>query len=101
MNLLIDGNLTYSPSEISCIRDVTLYSTIWDFDVLIEIDRRYRDHVWNHLKMNGAYDYVKAIVHVDREYGFKISDQPASNIRVDKIVCENLNFIIDRLSKFG
>ena len=36
MNLLIDGNLTYAPSEITCVRDVTLYSAVWtEYEVLI------------------------------------------------------------------
>ncbi len=102
MNLSIDGNLTYPPSEISCVRDVTLYSTIWgEFTVLVEIEKQFRDHVWRHLKTFGAYDYVEAIVSVDREPGFRISDRDRSNIMVDKITCENLSFIIQRLQAFG
>lgn len=102
MNLVIDGNLTYPPSEISCVRDVTLYSTIWcEFTVLVEIEREYRDHVWKHLKRYGAYDYVEAIVPVGREGGFKIGDSDRSNYRVSRIVCENLNQIITTLSRFG
>lgn len=102
MNLIIDGNLTYPPSEISCVRDVTLYSTIWgEFTVLVEIEKQFRDHVWRHLKTFGAYDYVEAIVSVDREPGFRISDRDRSNIMVDKITCENLSYIIQRLQAFG
>lgn len=102
MNLIIDGHLTYPPSEISCVRDVTLYSTIWgEFTVLIEIEREFRDHVWKHLKSYGAYDYVQAIVSVDREPGFKIADRPSANVSVPKITCDNLNQIITRLSRFG
>jgi len=102
MNLIIDGHLTYPPSEISCVRDVTLYSTIWgEFTVLIEIEREFRDHVWKHLKSYGAYDYVQAIVSIDREPGFKIADRPGANVSVPKITCDNLNQIITRLSRFG
>jgi hypothetical protein len=102
MNLIIDGNLTYPPSEISCVRDVTLYSTVWtEFDVLIEIERQHRDHVWKHLRMLGAYDYIEDIVSIDREPGLKISDRPRSNIVVTKITCENLNFILSRIRRFG
>ena len=102
MNLIIDGNLTYPPSEISCVRDVTLYSTVWgQFTVLVEIEKQFRDQVWHHLKSYGAYDYVEAIVSVDREPGFRISDRDRSNLVVDKITCDNLNFIINRLKTFG
>lgn len=102
MNLIIDGNLTYPPSEISCVRDITLYGTVWgEYTVLVEIEKQYRDHVWKHLKSYGAYDYIEAIVSVDREPGLKISDKPRSNIKVTKIVCENLNQIITSLRRFG
>ena len=102
MNLIIDGNLAFPPSEISCVRDVTLYSTVWaDLSVLIEIEREYRDQVWKHLREYGAYDYVQAIVAIDREPGLKISDRPYSNICVTKITCENLNYIINRIKRFG
>ena len=102
MNLIIDGNLTYPPSEITCVRDVTLYSTIWgEFTVLVEIEREFRDHVWRHLKDYGAYDYIEAIVSVGREPGFRISDRDRSNLVVDRITCDNLNFIINRLKSFG
>ena len=102
MNLIIDGNLTYPPSEVSCVRDIALYSAVWgQFDVLIEIDRQFRDHVWQHMKRSGAYDYVEAIVSIGREPGLRIGDSPSSNIRVDAIRCENLNDIITRLARFG
>lgn len=102
MNLVIDGNLTYPPSEISCVRDVTLYSTIWgEFTVLVEIEREFRDHLWYHLKSYGAYDYVEAIVAPGRESGFRISDQPKSNILVDRITAETLPAIISTLRRFG
>lgn len=102
MNLVIDGNLTYPPSEISCVRDITLYSTIWgEFCVLVEIDRMYRDDLWKHLKSYGAYDYIEAIVSPGREPGFLISDTPGSNYMVDKITCETLPGIITTLKRFG
>ena len=102
MNLVIDGNLTYPPSEVSCVRDITLYSTIWgEFTVLIEIEREYRDDVWKHLKSYGAYDYIEAIISPGRESGFRISDQPRSNLLVDKITCETLPTIISAIRRFG
>jgi hypothetical protein len=102
MNLVIDGNLAYPPSEISCVRDVTLYSSIWgEFCVLLEIEREYRDQLWYHMKQYGAYDYVQAIVSPGKEHGFRIGDQPKSNILVDKITCETLPKIISVIQNFG
>jgi len=102
MNLVIDGNLTYPPSEISCVRDVTLYSTIWgEFTVLVEIEKQYRDQLWSHLRSFGAYDYVDDIVSIDREPGFKIGDRPNSNLLVDRIGADNLNYIITTIQRFG
>ena len=102
MNLVIDGNLAYPPSEISCVRDVTLYCAVWgEFSVLLEIDREFRDHLWKHLKRFGAYDYVQDIVSVDREPGFKIGEHPRSNLQVDRIAASNLNRIITTLQRFG
>ena len=102
MNLVIDGNLAYPPSEVSCVRDVTFYSTIWgEYCVLLQIDKIYRDHLWKHLKSYGAYDYIEAIVSPGREPGFLISDQPKSNLVVDKITCETLPKIIQTIRRFG
>ena len=102
MNLVIDGNLAYPPSEVTCVRDVTLYSTIWgEFCVLIEIEKQYRDGLWKYLKSYGAYDYVEAIVAPGRESGFLISDEPKSNYKVNKITCETLPGIIQTLQRFG
>ena len=102
MNLVIDGNLAYPPSEISCVRAVTLYSVIWgDFDVIIEMDREYRDNLWQYLKSYGAYDYIDAIVSPGKEHGFRISDAPRSNYHVTKITCETLPGIIQCLQRFG
>lgn len=102
MNLVIDGNLTYPPSEISCVRDVTLYTAVWtEFEVLVEIDKQYRDHLWNHLKSRGVWDYVEDIISLGREPGLRLSDQPKSNIQVNAIRCENLNYILNRLRGFG
>jgi len=46
-------------------------------------------------------DYVDDIIAPGKETGLKISDRPRSNIRVNYISCENLNYIIDRLRRFG
>ena len=102
MNILLDGNLTFPPSEIMCVRDVTLYSTIWGkFTVLIEIEKTYTDQVWKWMKSKGAFDYIEDIVDVNEERGLIISDRSRSNIRVNKICCENIGVILNRLRYFG
>ena len=102
MNLVIDGNLTYPPSEISCVRDITLFSVTWTpFTVLVEIEPQYKDHLWQHLKSFGAWDYFEDIVEPRKECGLILSDKPKSNIHVNYIRCENLPFIIERLKGFG
>lgn len=102
MNLVIDGNITYPPSEISCVRDVTLYSVVWsDYDVLVTIMPEYKDHLWYYLRSTGTMDYVEDIIAPDQEPGVKISDDPDSNICVKFIGCENLSYIISRLKRFN
>ena len=102
MNILLDGNLTFPPSEIMCVRDVTLYGTIWGkFTVLVEIEKTYTDQVWRWLKSRGAFDYVEDIVDVNEEHGLLISDRRRSNIRVNKICCENLVNILNGFGYFG
>lgn len=100
MNLIIDGNITYPPSEISCVRDITLYCNVWkDLSVLVQIEREYKDQVWKHLKIHGAFDFVEDIIsRSSKESGVVISDQPRANIYVEYIRCENLNRILNQIS---
>lgn len=102
MNLVIDGHLTYPPSEVACVRDITLFTAIWtEFTVLVEMSPKYKDHLWRHLKGRGAMDYIEDIVEPLSVHGLRISDEPGSNIKINHITCENLNFIISRLRSFG
>ena len=102
MNLVIDGNLTYPPSEISCVRDITLFSvTFTPFTVLVEIESEFKDDLWNHLKSFGAWDYFEDIISPAKEPGLILSDKPRSNIRVNYITCDNLPYILNRLKGFG
>lgn len=97
MNLVIDGNLTYEPSELSCIRDITLYANIYsELTTVVQIWPELKDDVWMRLKMAGAMDYIYEITDpcVD---GIVISDLPDSTICVDQITCDNLNCILSRL----
>ena len=97
MNLVIDGNLVYPPSELSCIRDITLYSSIYsDLTIVVQIWPEFKDDVWFRLKAAGAMDYVYEITDPEID-GIVISDAKGSNIRVDEITCENLSGILNRL----
>ena len=97
MNLVIDGNLGYPPSELSCIRDITLYSSIYsDLTIVVQIWPELKDDVWFRLKAAGAMDYVYEITDPEID-GIVISDAKGSNIRVDEITCENLSSILNRL----
>ena len=97
MNLVIDGNLVYPPSELSCIRDITLYSSIYsDLTIVVQIWPELKDEVWVRLKSAGAMDFVYEITDPQVD-GIVISDAMGSNIRVDEITCENLSSIMNRL----
>lgn len=97
MNLVIDGNLSYPPSELSCLRDITLYSDVYsDLTVIVQIWPELKDEVWYKLKSAGAMDFVYEIVDPEVD-GIVISDAPGSDIQVDCITCDNLGFIINRL----
>lgn len=97
MNLVIDGNLVYPPSELSCIRDITLYSAMYsDMTVIVQIWPELKDDVWRRLKAAGAMDFVYEITDPQVE-GIVISDARRSNIMVNQITCDNLHSILNRL----
>ena len=102
VKLLIDGNLAFPPSEISCFRDITLYGIVFTRfeDILIEIDRQYKDQCWYWLKQNGAFDYIDDILDFNVERGVTISDRRRSNIRVSKIWAGNINLIVRSLKRY-
>ena len=102
MKLLIDGNLAFPPSEVSCFRDITLYGiTFTRFeDILVEIDRQYTDQCWYWLKENGAFDYIDDILDFNIERGITISNRSSSNIKVSKVWAGNISLIVDRLNYY-
>ena len=67
MKLLIDAKLTEPPSEISVFRDITLYSTFLNYDVLLECEEDVKDLYWYWLRNRGAFDYVSDIVKIGLE----------------------------------
>jgi hypothetical protein len=99
VNLIINSLLTEPPSEISCFRDVTLYGKSFVFDdVLIRCAKGTRSFYWKWLKNNGAHDFVSSLIlYQEKESGFYISNN-GGNLNVDKITCNNLNFIISTIN---
>jgi hypothetical protein len=97
MNLLIDGKVILPPTEISCFRDVSLYSgTFANLSVLIETTEK--DLIWEFLKYNSAHDFVSALVDPGEELGTVLSGtRGRCNICVNSINYDNLSFIITRL----
>ena len=101
MNLIINSLFSEPPSEISCFRDITLYGKTFVFDdVLIKCAKGTRSFYWKWLKNHGAHDFVSyLILEHEEESGFYISDR-GGNLNVDRITCENLNFIISSINSY-
>ena len=101
MNLIIEAPLTEPPSEISCFRDVTLYSKTFIFeDILVQCQEGTRSIYWKWLKQHGAHDFISQLIREDEKVvGFKIATMRGNYI-IDKISCENIHTIISRLNSF-
>lgn len=101
MNLIIDCSFCEPPSEISCFRDITLYSKINCFDdILVTCPIGTRTAYWNWLKSYGAHDYITYLIrHHEPETGILMHPEEG-DIVIDKITCFNLNYIISVLNKF-
>ena len=97
MNLLIDGKIILPPTEISCFRDISLYSvTFSGLSVLIETTEK--DLIWEYLKFNSAHDFVSGLINPGEEHGTVVSGaRGRCNICVNSINYDNLSFIITRL----
>ena len=95
MNLIIDSSLSEPPSEVSCFRDVTLYSKIFVFeDVLLECPKVTRSLYWKWLKKHGAHDFISDLILItDSESGIKISPTKG-NITVSQITSDTLSHVI-------
>ena len=66
-------------------------------DVLVESPKGMKDLYYHWLKRHGAYDFVEEIIKRNEDYGFRVGPKKA-NLIIDKIIPENLNLIIGRLS---
>ena len=101
MNLIIDCTLSEPPSEISCFRDVTLFSKVYCFDdVLLSCPTGTRSIYWNWLKSNGAHDYITYLINYKEVEPGILMHPDKGNIRVQKITSFNLNDIISVLKTF-
>ncbi len=99
MKIIIRGELSEPPSEVSCFRDVTLFTSCFlKADVLLESPRGMKDLYYKWLKDHGAYDFINDIVRRNEERGFRISPTKG-NLVVDRICATNLELIIGRLRR--
>lgn len=100
MRIILEGGLSEPPSSVYCFRDVTLYASCFlKADVLLECDSGFKDSYYKWLKSYGAYDFIDEIVNKGEEQGYRIGTYKAS-LLIDKIGYDNLNIIIQNLSKF-
>ena len=97
-NLIIEAALSAPPSEVSCFRDITLYSKTYIFeDVLLVCEEGTRSFYWEWLKRHGAHDFVSYLLKdTESESGFFIGSKNA-NLNIDSFNIHNLNFIISVL----
>tara|TARA_B100000579_G_C22286615_1_gene600725 strand:+ start:186 stop:506 length:321 start_codon:yes stop_codon:yes gene_type:complete len=102
VNLIIDSSLSEPPSEVSCFRDVTLYSKIFIFDdVLLQCPTGTRSLYWKWLKKHGAHDFISDLISInDMEAGVKISPFKG-NIIVSEINYNTLSHIIKCLQVYA
>ena len=101
MNLLISGKLTRPPSSIYCLRDITLYASVFaDLNVLITCNPHNKDYIWQRLRQYGAFDFVDDIIEYEQEPGISVSPVRPCNIHVDRLTEAGLNTVITRLSVY-
>ena len=99
MNLIIESPLSAPPSDVTCFRDVTLYSKTFIFeDILLRCDYGTRSFYWKWLKRNGAHDFISQLIRRhEKEPGFCMSPTNG-NLNVKKIDAFNLGFILSSLN---
>ena len=89
------------PSNTTCFRDVTLFSScLLDNQNLLECEKGLEDIYWKWLKRYGAWDFIEDIVEPNYPAQISIREKKAS-ITVDRIGYRNLNNIISNLKKYS
>jgi hypothetical protein len=90
MNLLISGELTAPPSEVSAFRTLTLYATVFKkLDCLVEVQKEEMDFYYKWLKDKYALDFVQQFVYIGETNGFRLQHS-----RIKKLTYNNLNDLI-------
>lgn len=90
MNLLISGELTAPPSEVSAFRTLTLYATVIKrLDCLVEVQPGELDFYYHWLKQKYAMDFVRQLVTVGEVTGFRLKHDS-----IKKLTFNNLNDLI-------
>lgn len=101
MPIIVDARLTEPPSWVQSFRDVSMYVSVFiKKDVLVECNQSSKDIYHRWLKRYGALDFVEEIISTkEAVVGFRIGISRA-NLTIDRLVPENLNTVIQRLSVF-
>lgn len=95
MNLLISGELSAPPSEVSAFRTLTLYATIFKhMDCLIEVQKEEIDYYYKWLRNKYALDFVRQFVVLGEEKGYRL--QYSS---IQKITYNNLDTLISVINR--
>jgi hypothetical protein len=90
MNLLISGELTAPPSEVSAFRTLTLYATTFKkLDCLVEVQCGEVDFYYKWLREKCAMDFVQAFVTIGEAPGFRLNHE-----KIKKLTYNNLNDLI-------
>jgi hypothetical protein len=98
MNLIIDCTLSEPPSEVTCFRDVTMYSKIFHFeDVLLSCKKGTRSIYWEWLKNNGAHDYITYVLNEEENETGILMHPNKGDIVIDRITAFNLHYVISKL----
>lgn len=101
MLVSISARLSEPPSEVTCFRDITLYSScILGHTNLLECEKDLKDIYWRWLKKAGAWDFVDDIIERYEENTLSIRRKRA-NIVTPSIRCENLNTILAALKGYS
>lgn len=96
--LIINGNLIFPPSEVSCFRDITLYTHIYtNLPVLVQIESQHVDACYSYMRQTGSFDYVQDIITPDQETGMLLSDDAPCDIRARKFWAGNMQRIVQQI----